>query len=682
VLVSSLDIKKYKDEFIEEVKEHIQILNQSLLDFERDSQNREVLNEIFRSAHTLKGSSAMMGYNDMAELTHAMEDVFDNLRKGAEVPHGLLDTLFECVDMLEKRINKLEKGIDEEIDFTQLVKKLENAVTVKTGQETVSKREKSVVNDKEIVLLSNLGAHEIEELRNEISELKNGEKCFFIHVTLSDECTFRSVRAFLFLNKLEEIGRIVKSIPDAEEIENGSFDSTDFYVIVVTKHEFNDIESCIKGVSEVSSVEITELSEGLLKQKKNILTEIKEPSESKRETLYAESRSIRTIRVHTEQLDKLMNLTGELVINKIQLLKIASDYKLDSLRRTLNIIDGLISELQDVVMRIRLVPVEHVFNRFPRLVRDLSRREGKEVNFIVRGKEIEVDRTVLDEIGEPLIHLLRNALNHGIEPPEIREKNGKPREGTVKLVAERKEDYVIITVEDDGAGIDPERIKKVALERGIISESEAKRMSRNQVINLIFLSGVSTAEKVTETSGRGVGMDVVKTKIESLGGSVHIESEVGCGTRVTLRLPLTLAIIKAMLVKVSDQVYAVPIGVVSEIVVIKRDELQRLGKFDAIKLRENVLPVIQLRELLCLPNLISDVYTVMVIARKPVKFGLIIDSVIGMQEVVTKSLDESLRRIKGVSGVTILGDGRVVLILDPISLISRRGGVEGSFALR
>ncbi len=682
MLVSSLDIKKYKDEFIEEVKEHIQILNQSLLDFERDSQNREVLNEIFRSAHTLKGSSAMMGYNDMAELTHAMEDVLDNLRKGAEVPHGLLDTLFECVDTLEKRINKLEKGIDEEIDFTQLVKKLENAVTVKTGQETVSKREKSVVNDKEIVLLSNLGAHEIEELRNEISELKNGEKCFFIHVTLSDECTFRSVRAFLFLNKLEEIGRIVKSIPDAEEIENGSFDSTDFYVIVVTKHEFNDIESCIKGVSEVSSVEITELSEGLLKQKKNILTEIKEPSESKRETLYAESRSIRTIRVHTEQLDKLMNLTGELVINKIQLLKIASDYKLDSLRRTLNIIDGLISELQDVVMRIRLVPVEHVFNRFPRLVRDLSRREGKEVNFIVRGKEIEVDRTVLDEIGEPLIHLLRNALNHGIEPPEIREKNGKPREGTVKLVAERKEDYVIITVEDDGAGIDPERIKKVALERGIISESEAKRMSRNQVINLIFLSGVSTAEKVTETSGRGVGMDVVKTKIESLGGSVHIESEVGCGTRVTLRLPLTLAIIKAMLVKVSDQVYAVPIGVVSEIVVIKRDELQRLGKFDAIKLRENVLPVIQLRELLCLPNLISDVYTVMVISRKPVKFGLIIDSVIGMQEVVTKSLDESLRRIKGVSGVTILGDGRVVLILDPISLISRRGGVEGSFALR
>ena len=682
MLVSSLDIKKYKDEFIEEVKEHIQILNQSLLDFERDSQNREVLNEIFRSAHTLKGSSAMMGYNDMAELTHAMEDVFDNLRKGVEVPRGLLDTLFECVDTLEKRINKLEKGIDEEIDFTQLVKKLENAVTVKTGQETVSKREKSVVNDKEIVLLSNLGAHEIEELRNEISELKNGEKCFFIHVTLSDECTFRSVRAFLFLNKLEEIGRIVKSIPDAEEIENGSFDSTDFYVIVVTKHEFNDIESCIKGVSEVSSVEITELSEGLLKQKKNILTEIKEPSESKRETLYAESRSIRTIRVHTEQLDKLMNLTGELVINKIQLLKIASDYKLDSLRRTLNIIDGLISELQDVVMRIRLVPVEHVFNRFPRLVRDLSRREGKEVNFIVRGKEIEVDRTVLDEIGEPLIHLLRNALNHGIEPPEIREKNGKPREGTVKLVAERKEDYVIITVEDDGAGIDPERIKKVALERGIISESEAKRMSRNQVINLIFLSGVSTAEKVTETSGRGVGMDVVKTKIESLGGSVHIESEVGCGTRVTLRLPLTLAIIKAMLVKVSDQVYAVPIGVVSEIVVIKRDELQRLGKFDAIKLRENVLPVIQLRELLCLPNLISDVYTVMVISRKPVKFGLIIDSVIGMQEVVTKSLDESLRRIKGVSGVTILGDGRVVLILDPISLISRRGGVEGSFALR
>jgi len=534
----SFDTEQYKELFIEEAKEHLQTITQALLDLEKNPEDMETLNKIFRSAHTLKGSSGMMGFNDISELTHVMEDVFDELRKGAKASSNLIDVLFECVDALEARLAKLENGEDEPIDVSSLIEKLKVCI--------------------------------VKE--------KDKEK--------------------------------------AEKIEDYA------------------------GKSETKAE--------------------------------VELQSVRVVKVHTEQLDKLMNLVGELVINKIQLLKIASDYKLEPLKHSLSNIDRLTRELQDIVMQIRMVPVAQIFDRFPRLVRDLSRREGKKVNFVMKGREIEVDRTVLEEIGEPLIHLLRNAIDHGIEPPDVRVKKGKSPEGTVKLIAERRRDNIMITVEDDGAGIDPEKVRKSAVEKGLISRSEAEKLGKEQLINLVFLPGLSTSSKVTETSGRGVGLDVVKNKIVSLGGNVQLETEIGKGTKVTLTLPLSLAIVEAMLVKVTDQLYAIPVSFVSEIASVKKENVRKLGNIDATIIRGKVVSLIQLRELLNLPHSESNNLTTVIINREPANFGLVVDSVVELQEIVTKSLPESLMKIEGISGVTILGDGQVVLILDPIALLSRK----------
>ena len=534
----SFDTEQYKELFIEEAKEHLQTITQALLDLEKNPEDMETLNKIFRSAHTLKGSSGMMGFNDISELTHVMEDVFDELRKGAEASSNLIDVLFECVDALEARLAKLENGEDEPIDVSSLIEKLKVCIVKEKDKEKAEK-----------------------------------------------------------------------------------------------------------------------------------IVEYAGKSETKAEV---ELQSVRVVKVHTEQLDKLMNLVGELVINKIQLLKIASDYKLEPLKHSLSNIDRLTRELQDIVMQIRMVPVAQIFDRFPRLVRDLSRREGKRVNFVMKGREIEVDRTVLEEIGEPLIHLLRNAIDHGIEPPDVRVKKGKSPEGTVKLIAKRRRDNIIITVEDDGAGIDPEKVRKSAVEKGLISRSEAEKLGKEQLINLVFLPGLSTSSKVTETSGRGIGLDVVKNKIVSIGGNVQLETEIGKGTKVTLTLPLSLAIVEAMLVKVTDQLYAIPVSFVSEIASVKKENVRKLGNIDATIIRGKVVPLIQLRELLNLPHSESNNLTTVIINREPANFGLVVDSVVGLQEIVTKSLHESLMKIEGISGVTILGDGQVVLILDPIALLSRK----------
>ncbi|MCD6445899.1 chemotaxis protein CheA, partial [Candidatus Bathyarchaeota archaeon] len=573
----SLDTEQYKELFIEEAKEHLQTITQSLLDLEKNPENVEILNKIFRSAHTLKGSSGMMGFNDISELTHTMEDIFDELRKGAKVSSNLIDVLFECVDALEVRLNKLENGENEQIDVSHLIKKLKTY----TIEEKSRKKKKQKIEKCSI------------EKANTIKELEKGEKLFVIHVLLNKDCIFKAARAFMVLNNLEKIGKIVKSTHSKKEIENGSFDSAEFEVVVATNHKMEELKNAVENVSEVANVNIRELHGTASEKETEKLVDFKK-NQTKTEGL----QSIRVIKVRTEQLDKLMNLVGELVINKIQLLKVASDYKLESLKRALNNVDRLTKELQDVVMQMRMVPVAQIFDRFPRLVRDLSRKEGKRINFIIKGREIEVDRTVLEEISEPLIHLLRNAIDHGIEPPDVRVKKKKPPEGTIKLIAERKRDHITIMVEDDGAGIDPEKVRKSAVEKGLISQSEAAKLKREQLINLVFLPGLSTSKKITETSGRGVGLDVVKTKIASLGGNVHLETEVEKGTKVILILPLSLSIVEAMLVKVADQLYAIPVSYISEVISVKKEKLKKLGNIDATIIRGKIIPLVQLRELL------------------------------------------------------------------------------------
>ena len=656
----SEEIEQYLEIFIQEAKEQLEIITQSLLELEKNPENQEVVNEIFRAAHTLKGSSGMMGFTEIQELTHKMEDVFDSIRKGLTKPSpDLIDVLFECVDALEKRINHLEMGERKEEDFSYLVEKLETCIT-----------EKGDTHEEEEISRS-LSIEELKALEAEVNSLGNAGECFFVTVRLNEDCLFKSARAYMIITALEKIGKIVRCFPEIKKIEDGEFNEATFNILVMTDYGKEKIEEIVKNVSEVSDIKIKRFKEELQEK-------VAKPSEIQRKEMHLEPKievdfsAVQTIRVRREELDKLMNLVGELVINKIQLLRSSSEHKLDFLKTTLDNIDRLTSELQDLVMRIRMVPIGHIFNRFPRLVRDIARKLGKKVNFMMEGKEIEVDRTVLDEIGEPILHLLRNAIDHGIEPPNKREEVGKPPEGIVKLTAERKRDHILITVEDDGAGLDPEKIKRKALEKGVISEAEANAMTTQQLIDLIFLPGFSTSEKVTETSGRGVGMDIVKTKIEALGGTVQIESAVGKGTKVTLMLPLTLAIIKAMLIKAANQIYAIPLSQIAEVIHIKKSELKKIGNIKAINLRGKVLPVFHLRRLLGYLELETENYTAVIINREPINFGLIIDSIVGMQEIVIKTLDESLKKIEGIAGVTILGDGQVVLILDPANLIAKK----------
>jgi two-component system chemotaxis sensor kinase CheA len=376
-------------------------------------------------------------------------------------------------------------------------------------------------------------------------------------------------------------------------------------------------------------------------------------------------------------LDKLMNCVGELVINKIALLQITDDTKNDGLKSISENIDRLTADLQDLVTRVRMVPIGQIFDRFPRLVRDLSLKKGKEANLIMNGREIEVDRTVLDEIGEPLIHLLRNSVDHGIETPDERKRCGKDQAGRIVLSARRKGDHVFVEVEDDGQGIDPEKVKRAAIERGFISEIEAEKMNEDQLINLIFLPGLSTAKEVTETSGRGVGMDVVRTKISSLGGTVHLETHVSTGTKVTIKLPLTLAIIRAILVRDSGQSFAIPISQVSETVCVDRDNVKLLGSFEAVNVRDHVIPLLHLHNLLNLKGSKEAEKLELLITymgNEEKKLGLVVDSVERQQEILIKSLHEDISKTRGISGATILGDGQVVLVLDVPMLIERKNG--------
>jgi len=655
--------------FIQEAKEHLESMTKHLLEFEKDPKNIEAMNEIFRSAHTLKGSSGMMGFTDIQELTHKMEDVLDNIRKGLISPSSdLIDILFECIDALEERIDNLERGENKELTFSHLVKKLEDSI----GNLDRNAQEKNEFGK----IFFSLNKDELKEIEKEIASLKNGKECFIVTVKLNEDCFFKAARAYMIIKNLQRIGRIIRCFPDVERMENGEFDDVSFTVLIATNYE-EEIQKLVEQIPEVNDVEVKkfESSEELSKCFSTKHFQVEEKNGKKEAKLEVDIRSLQTIKVSTKQLDELMNLIGELVVNKIQLLKISSRHRLDFLNTTLESIDRVTSELQDLVMRIRMVPLEQVFNRFPRLVRDIARKGGKKVNFIMKGGEVKVNRTVLVEIGEPILHLLRNAVDHGIEPPEIRKKNGKPEEGVVKLIAERKGNKVLITVEDDGAGIDPEKIKKKALEKGIISEAEASTISAKQLIDLIFLPGFSTAEKVTETSGRGVGMDIVKTRIESLGGTVQLESNPGKGTKITLTLhdaPLKLTVVKAMLIKLSEQTYAIPLNLIAEVINIKRREIKKLGGSEAINVRGQIIPIFQLRELLGLPKIKSDKYTVLIIKRKPYNFGVIIDSIINMREIVVRKLEDIMKRIEGIRGATILENGQVILILDPMRLLDKR----------
>ena len=676
-----MSMAQYMSVFIDESKEHLQLMNDSLLKLEQEPEDIKIIDEVFRSAHTLKGMSATMGFSRIAELTHHMENVLDNIRTGkASVDTVLVDILFECLDTLNALVDEvIEKG-QEATEVTELMEKLE--VMTKGGQSKPKVAEVKVaspVQNKEVVESSNLKM-DFNEYEKElvIAGYHKNMKTYLIEVRLDDGCLLKAARTYMVFRNLEEIGEIIKSNPSVQELEEEKFDNS-FTVAFLSNKSNAEVKKEVEDISEVRNVIVEEYV--INEKEKNKKSEEPKKSEVKQANAKTPAKGDKpietvkktaTVRVDTEKLDALMNLVAELVINKTRLAQIGSEYNLQELSETLSHVDRVTSDLQAVVTKARMVPIETVFSRFPRMVRDLAKDLGKDIDLVIQGKETELDRTVIDEIGDPLVHLIRNSVDHGVEKPEIRTQNGKNSTGTILLKAEHEGNSVVITIKDDGKGINEEVMLKKALEKGLVTEEEAERMTKEDKIKLIFASGFSTAEKISDVSGRGVGMDVVRTKIEALNGSIEVLSEIGEGSEIRIKLPLTLAIIEALMVKLEDEIFAIPLANIVETIDISKSEIKIVQSENVILLRGEIVPILNLSKLLDVKTNkpeIEDTNTVVIVKVGSKKIGLVVDVLIGQQEIVIKSLGKLFTGTKGITGATVLGNGEVALILDVLTLV-------------
>ncbi len=663
---------QYLSLFIEEAREHLQNCNNQLLELERNPGDKELIQEIFRSAHTIKGMSATMGFEDMANLTHQMENVLDALRN-EEIAYSvdILDLLFEALDYLETMLDSIVQGGDGSADVTGIIHKLQEI----GGKEKPSPENPGLSPVKK----SRLTYDEFERTVIEQS-YEQGFRAYEITVTLREDCLLKSARAYLVFDALEKIGEIIKAVPPVEDLEAEQFEQ-EFTVTLLTKEEEQTLRDTVLGISEIQEVEVLILEPTLFTgesdKRKASVEEInptvsEEPS-TKHEFVKKQNANLqRTIRVNIDRLNSVMNLFEELVIDRGRLEQIASEIDHPELMETVEKISRVTSNLQTNILNIRMVPIEMVFNRFPKMIRQLSRELGKKIRLEITGQDTELDRTVIDEIGDPLIHLLRNSADHGIEMPEERKALGKPEEGKILLKAYHSGNHVFIEVEDDGAGIDRDKVLQKALEKGTVSHEESDRLTDQEIYELIFASGFSTAEKVSDISGRGVGLDVVKKTIESLGGIITVSSEPGKGTKFIIQLPLTLSIISVLLVQVQDEKYGIPLTSIVETALIEKDQIRFAHDRPVIDFRGKIIPLLSLKDIFQVPetSVRSDGRIAIVIVRKGEKLAaLIVDDFIGQQEVVLKSLGNYLKDVFAISGATILGDGHVSLIIDCNALI-------------
>lgn len=669
-----MDMSQYLDVFLGESREHLASLNQRLLELEKDAHNVAALNEIFRAAHTLKGMSSTMGFYDLADLTHHMEDVLTDLKEGVlKVDPVVVDTVFQCFDRIQLIIDKIENEGSGEMDNSDLIAILSG---IKTGDyESAALSEPRYDGKAEAELWEGSGQEPGLFTEYDLTVLKEAVGANYhvldIHISIEPDCLMKSVRAFMVFKAVEEDGEVIKSIPSAQDLEDGKFNGG-FRVIIISRGGSEEIQHRLEKISEVIIERISEIDVNSLVvsqpdasgQLDTYIAQAEDNEDHKRTHKVKQ-----TVRVDIERLDNLMNLVGELVMHKGRLEQIGASQKIAELNETLEQLDRVTTDLQSVVMKVRMVPIEQVFNRFPRMVRDLAKDLNKEVEFVIEGKETELDRTVIDEVGDPLIHLLRNAIDHGLETAEERLRQGKPRQGTVLLRARHEGNNVYIEVEDDGAGIDSKRVTARAVEKGLISPKEAELLTPEEAVDLLFQSGFSTAENITDISGRGVGLDVVKSKIEALNGEIFVDTKVGKGTKFRIKLPLTLAIIQALLVAIRNETYAVPLSSVDETTMIKSSDIKMVQDQEVIIMRGNVLPLYRLASLLDVPGEANNEEMYVVVVRKAEKqVGLVVDALIGQQEIVIKSLGKLLAGIPGIAGAIVSGDGNVRLILDIATL--------------
>jgi two-component system, chemotaxis family, sensor kinase CheA len=678
---------EYKEMFIEEAREHLTTLNQSLLDFEQNPKDEDALNKIFRAAHTIKGMAATLNYDSIQHLSHKTEDTLDLIRQHQiTVDSDVVDLIFDCFDGIEAMIEDIAVNDATDFNIAGLVDQLEQYLDSSVQQ----KEPKNKPSTSTKISL------EFPKKINEtiLRKLEQEKPVYALHITVEKQCRMKAIRAYLLLKKLNDNGEIVYSTPKLKKIEDGDFDQS-FDLFYTTEADENSVHEIADSVSELEEKQVIPL---IIKNDKIVFSQEYEQEEKSDETkkqqeeikkdgeqvtgksdskkqmkakkeLTGQSQSIR---VGMDQLDEFMNLIGELVISKGRLTQIAADHNLEDLTETISTFDRLTNQLQDKIMNIRMIPMKHIFNRFPRMVRDLSKQSGKQIDFQMEGEGIELDRTVLDEIGDPLVHLLRNSVDHGIETPEDREKHGKPAMGVVQLIAERKRNHVLIKVTDDGKGIDPQKMKETAVKKGLKTEQEVQSLTDQQALQLIFLPGLSSAEKITNISGRGVGMDVVKSTIEKLNGVVDVHSSLNEGSTFSLKLPLTMAIFKALFIGIDQETYAIPISNIIETVKLQPDDITFVDGKKTTVIRNEVLPILGLRDLVkkqsTNENETKGMYGV-IIQREDKKFGLLVDRLIGEQEITIKNVGGSMRRTKGIAGVTITGDGRVILVLDVNTLV-------------
>jgi two-component system, chemotaxis family, sensor kinase CheA len=679
-----MDMNQYLEIFIEESKEHLQACNQHLLELEKNPENLTIVNEIFRSAHTLKGMSATMGYEDLASLTHQMENILDAIRHAKlSVTPELLDVVFLATDHLEEMIHSISAGGDGKCDVTDAIQKFkqiengEKLIPVTTSEEIAATVEiktpsRNVYDEFELTVLQ--------------QSAEQGYHTYELTVTLREDCLLKAARVYMVFEVLEKIGEVIKSKPTVEQLEDEQFDQ-EFTVTFVTKEQENIIKQKILNVSEVEKVEVVPFSIEEMRQHfgetnetsenpvqvENVLMNIEETPVEERSEKSSQKANLgnKTIRVNIERLDILMNLFEELVIDRGRLEQISHDLNNQELHETVERMSRISGDLQNIILNMRMVPVETVFNRFPRMVRQLARDLNKKIDLEIIGAETELDRTVIDEIGDPLVHLLRNAIDHGIETPSFRKASGKPEEGKVLLKAYHSGNHVFIEIEDDGAGISREKVLAKALQNKIISPQSAAGLTDKQVYELIFASGFSTAEKISDVSGRGVGLDVVKNTIESLGGTVSVDSNLGKGSIFCIQLPLTLSIISVMLVGIQDEKFAIPLSSIIETAIIKKEDILNAHNQKVIDFRGKVVPLLFLKDIFEVPsvNENDDFHSVLIVRKGDKMAGFVVDSFIGQQEVVLKSLGNYLANVFAISGATILGDGQVALIIDCNALI-------------
>ncbi len=691
-----MDVSQYLEIFIEETKEHLQSLNEHILVLEKEPENEATINEIFRAAHSLKGMAGTMGFQKMQRLTHDMENVFSEIRNGKmKATSDLIDVLFKGLDVLETYlVNIQSEGTEGDYDSQDIIEALKQILDKGLGNTEAQPAAPKSDETKKVV--SDTGKYKFQSINLEEHEKKAIAKAASLNlnvigltVYIQEDCMLKGARAFMINRVLEEHGEIIKLHPSAQDLEDEKFDF-DFSAFIITNETPDKIIEYVMSVSEIKEVvaDYIRLDENefntymtAIKQDEEGTSAPKAPKEldslkeggPKQPKQTGKPVANRSVRVDIEKLDVLMNLVSELIIAKNSIVSSSSAFDQQANPEffdQIEYLERITSNLHESVMKVRMVPIESVVNRFPRMIRDLSKTLDKEMELFMTGEDTELDRTVIDEIGDPLMHLLRNAADHGLESREERIKAGKNPVGSIFLDAYQDGNNVVIEVRDDGKGIDVEKVKKVAIERGVITPDQAERMSDKEIIDILFMPSFSTASKVTDVSGRGVGLDVVKSKIEALGGEIEARTKKNVGSNFIIRLPLTLAIMQALMVKISSEKYALPLGNIQTVENVASKDIKIVNNTEVLDLRGKLIPIIRLGDILdCNKGEDKDELFVVVVKKGERMAGMVVDELLGQQEIVIKSIGKFIKAHKIISGATILGNGEVALILDVNSLI-------------